>query len=202
MFIVFASQAILSSVIAQDVYEQALKLESNLDNGKNSYRLCASCHLDNAMGKENGSFPVIASQHKSVIIKQLKDIQNKHRQNPTMYPFSDPDTIGGVQAIADVAGYIQTLPIVGNNGKGPGDQLDSGKMLYLNNCSGCHGLKGQGDAINSFPKIKDQHYQYLLRQLQWIRDGYRTNSNPAMLNLIKNMSDQELSDLSDYISRL
>ncbi len=194
VFVVFIFQIFLPSATAQDVYEQALKLESNLDNGKNGYRLCASCHLDNGMGKENGSFPVIASQHKSVIIKQLKDIQNKYRQNP--------DTIGGVQAIADIAGYIQTLPIVGDNGNGSGDKLDNGKALYQNNCIGCHGFEGQGDATNSFPKIKNQHYKYLLRQLQWIRDGYRTNSNPDMLSLIKNMSDQQLSDLADYISRL
>lgn len=199
---VFIYQAIISSVFAQDVYDQALLLKPNLANGQQSYRLCSTCHLDNGMGKSNGSFPVIASQYKSVIIKQLKDIQNKHRDNPTMYPFSDVETIGGVQAIADVAGYIQSLPDIGGNGLGSGERIEQGKLLYLNNCTGCHGFKGQGDEGRLFPKIKSQHYQYLYRQLRWIRNGYRANSNPDMLDLIKSMSDQQLSDLADYVSRL
>ena len=202
LFIVFISQTVLSSAITLDVYEQASLLESNLDNGKQSYKLCATCHLDNGMGKANGSFPVIASQHKLVVIKQLKDIQNKHRQNPTMRPFSDPKTIGGVQAIADVSGYIQALLNTGDNGVGSGEGLDHGKFLYLNNCTGCHGVEGQGNNKKVLPKIKAQHYAYLLRQLKWIRDGYRSNSDPDMLALIKNMSDKDLEDLADYVSRL
>ncbi|SHN92347.1 hypothetical protein BHECKSOX_526 [Bathymodiolus heckerae thiotrophic gill symbiont] len=168
---------------------------------KESYQLCASCHLDNGLGKVNGSFPVIASQHQSVIIKQLKDIQNKYRQNPTMYPFSDPQTIGGAQAMIDVAAYIQSLPSSPDNGVGSGDGLENGKNLYLNNCTGCHSYQGEGNAQNVFPRIKDQHFEYLARQLKWIRDGYRTNGNSNMLNLIKNMSDKDLEDLADYVSR-
>ncbi len=191
----------INNAYAKDVYESALMLTPDLKNGKHSYRLCASCHLENGLGKSNGSFPVIASQHRSVIIKQLKDIQKKYRQNPTMYPFSDPQTIGGVQAIADVAAYIESMPSDKNNGVGSGDNLVSGKELYLNNCIACHGNSGQGDGEKVFPRIKDQHYEYILRQLKWIRDGYRTNSNPGMLALIKNMSDQDLVNLADYVSR-
>ena len=190
-----------SSLFAQDVYADALSLKPNLDNGARVYRLCAACHLQDGLGKKNGSFPVIASQHSSVIIKQLKDIQKKYRKNPTMYPFSDPATIGGAQAMTDVAAYIQHLPGHNDNGVGTGKRLKEGRALYLNNCAACHGLRGQGNAMNIFPKIKDQHYEYLLRQLKWIRDGYRINGDPGMLILIKNMSDQDLADLADYASR-
>ena len=188
-------------IYAQDVYKEASLLESNIANGEQVYQLCATCHLQNGLGKKNGSFPVIASQYKSVIIKQLKDIQSKHRQNPTMYPFSDVKTIGGVQAISDVAAYIQSIPSDDSNSIGAGEKLDLGKQLYVKKCIACHGIEGQGDAQLVFPRIKDQHYHYLLRQLKWIRDEYRTNSNKDMFTLIKPLSDEELSSLADYISR-
>lgn len=193
---------IMRAPLAQNSYLEAATLVPNIENGKKAYRLCASCHLDSGLGKPNGSFPVIASQHSSVIIQQLNDIQNKYRDNPTMYPFSDAETIGGTQAIADVAAYIQTLASDSNNGKGSGQELDQGKDLYVNNCVECHGSTGEGDRALKYPRIKHQHYAYLLRQLQWIRDGYRTNANQTMLALIKNMSDTQLSLIADYVSRL
>ncbi len=190
-----------SIIYAQDAYKEAFLRKPNIINGKQVYQLCAACHLQNGLGKKNGSFPVIASQHKSVIIKQLRDIQNKHRKNPAMYPFSDVKTIGGMQSISDVAAYIQSLPSDDSNGIGPGNNLDLGKQLYVKNCITCHDVEGQGNAQFVFPRIKDQHYYYLLHQLKWIRDGYRTNANKKMFALIKPMSNKELSSLADYISR-
>ncbi len=65
----------------------AMKLTPNIEEGKKIYELCATCHEESGWGKENGSFPVIAGQHRSVIIKQLADIRARNRENPTMYPF-------------------------------------------------------------------------------------------------------------------
>ena len=196
---------LLGSIVhaqTDDVYVQAAKLTPNLSRGEQAYRLCAACHLENGWGKINGSFPVIASQHRSVIIKQLSDIQNKHRDNPTMYPFSDAKTIGGVQAIADVAAYIESLPMHPANGKGDGQHLALGRQLYVTHCATCHGASGRGSSEDRYPKISNQHFAYLIRQLEWMRDGYRTNADPIMLKLIQNMEQQQLEAVADYVSRL
>lgn len=181
--------------------EQALALKANPAHGKEVYELCATCHLDTAWGKKDGSFPMIAGQHAQVLIKQLADIQARNRENPTMYPFSDAKTIGGVQAVADVAAYISTLPPTRDNGKGDGKSVDEGNKLYAKQCASCHGEQGEGLADAFFPKLKGQHYTYLARQIRWIRDGFRKNSNPAMVELVKNMSDEEISAIADAISR-
>jgi cytochrome c553 len=186
---------------AQNVYVEALKLTPNLKTGKQVYRLCASCHLENGLGKKNGSFPVIAAQYRTIVIKQLKDIQSKHRQNPTMFPFSDVKTIGGVQAIADVAAYIESLPIKSNNGIGSGVDLKLGRDLYRQKCIACHKINALGNQRLGIPRLRNQHYAYLLRQLQWMQNGYRKNADLTMLALIKNMSKRDLSALADYISR-
>ncbi len=182
--------------------EQALHLQANPENGKKVYELCGTCHMENGWGKADGSFPVLAGQHASVIIKQLSDIESRNRENPTMYPFADIETIGGVQAIADVAAYIASLPPTADNGKGDGKNLQRGQALYEKNCTGCHGKHGEGNAKLLFPKIQGQHYNYLARQLKWIRDGFRKNGNPAMLAIIKDMSDADLEALADAVSRL
>ena len=187
---------------ASDETVAAMKLTPNIENGKKTYELCATCHAANGLGKEDGSFPAIAGQHRSVIIKQLADIRARNRDNPTMYPFSGDDVIGGAQGLEDVAEYISQLPKNTIVGQGDGTQLAKGEKLFIDNCSGCHGAKGQGNAELFFPRLQGQHYAYTARQLQWIRDGRRKNANPAMLAMIKDMDDDTLSAIADYISRI
>jgi len=158
--------------------------------------------MDNGWGKKDGSFPVIAGQHRKVLLKQLDDIRSRLRENPTMYPFSDPDTIGGEQSVIDVTAYIATMPPDPSPGTGDGSQLALGKKIYQQRCSHCHGKRAMGDDDLLYPKLKGQHYAYLLRQLKWIRDGYRKNSNPDMVTEVKALSNQQLDAVADYLSRL
>ena len=194
----------LNAVFADSSSEitKAMKLKPNLEQGKKTYELCATCHSQNGWGKEDGSFPVIAGQHRSVLIKQLADIRARNRENPTMYPFSGNDILGGPQGIEDVAGYIETLPVNPNPGKGDGKNLELGKTLYTEKCTACHGETGEGNADAYYPRIQGQHYAYLLRQLQWIRDGRRKNANSAMLEAVKDLDDKTLSAIADYVSRI
>lgn len=185
-----------------DETKAAMKLIPNVEAGKKTYELCAACHLENGWGKEDGSFPVIAGQHRSVIIKQLADIRARNRENPTMFPFAGDDVLGGPQGIEDVAEYISKLPPNPSVGKGPGDQLDKGKKIFEEGCAACHGKHGEGNAKAFFPRIQGQHYAYILRQLKWIRDGLRKNANPAMLAMIKDMDDKTLEAVADYVSRI
>ena len=60
-------------------------------------------------GAEDGVFPQIAGQHRSVIIKQLADIRAGNRDNPMMYPIAKEAVLGGPQAISDVAAYIEII---------------------------------------------------------------------------------------------
>ena len=181
---------------------QALELTPDIENGEKIYPLCASCHLKNGWGKEDGSFPVIAGQHRKVLIKQLADIRSKNRDNPTMYPFTDPGSIGGIQGISDVTAYIATMEKDPVPGVGDGKNLDIGKSIYQKRCVQCHGDNGQGNNDAFFPSLKGQHHAYLQRQLKWIRDGYRRNANEAMVIEVKALTDAELDAVADYLSRL
>jgi cytochrome c553 len=178
----------------------ALKLKGDAKAGQDAFEVCAACHLPSGAGRPDGTFPQLAGQHSTVLIKQIADIRAKLRDNPIMYPFAI--TLTDPQELANVCAYIQTLPIPHDNGKGPGTDLETGKTLFLRDCQKCHGANGQGDSAKFFPVLAGQHYKYMLRQATDIRDGRRRNANPDMVKIIKNYSDKEIDAIVDYMSRL
>jgi cytochrome c553 len=52
------------------------------------------------------------------------------------------------------------------------------------------------------PRIHGQHYQYLVRQFEWIREGKRRNANPEMVEQIQTFGEHETQAVLDYVSRL
>jgi len=67
---------------------------------------------------------------------------------------------------------------------------------------GALGDKGQGSDKEFFPRIQGQHYNYLLKQLIWIRDGRRRNANKQMMHQIERFTFREMTAVVDYVSRL
>jgi cytochrome c553 len=182
--------------------ERALALEPDIDAGLTIYRDCAMCHMPEGWGLLNGSVPQIAGQHWKVVVKQLADIRAGNRDNPLMAPYSSVRNLGGAQGIANVAGYISTLEMSVGGDKGPGEDLELGEQLYRENCVRCHGANGEGDNDRFVPRIQAQHYDYLVRQFQWIRDGKRRSGDPEMAAQIRAFGEREMHAILDYVSRL
>jgi cytochrome c553 len=174
------------------------------------FEVCSACHTTEGWGTKDGTFPQLAGQHDTVIIKQLADIRAGNRDNPTMYPFALPKEIknaapevgGGPYAIAVVAMYISQLPMNPDWGKPKEGEVDfeKGKKLFEENCVKCHGKNGEGSREKFFPKIQGQHYLYMLRQFEWIRDGKRRNANPDMVKQIKNFTDEDMKNVVGYVA--
>lgn len=196
---------------------EAMLLKPDRKRGIKVYEVCSACHLLEGWGKTDGTFPQIAGQHKNVLIKQLADIRAKNRDNPTMYPFALDEQImasagykhgdiNPAQLVADVTAYSAALPMNPDHGKGPWNELfpeyAQGKKLYKENCVKCHGENGEGSDEKFYPKIVGQHYAYMMRQFEWIRDGKRRNANPDMVEQIKNFSDKDMQMVINYTSRL
>ena len=187
---------------ANQEYEKALTLTPDVANGLTIYRECAACHEPEGWGRTTGSVPQIAGQHRKVVIKQLADFRAGNRDSVLMAPYASVESIGGTQAVADVAEYISTLEISVQNGKGAGTDLDLGESLYREHCMECHGENGEGSNDGLGPRIQAQHYKYLMRQFQWIRDGKRRNAGEEMTSLSQELGDREITAVLDYASRL
>ena len=186
--------------------EEALKLTPDLENGMDVYEVCAACHLPEGWGMKEGTFPQLAGQHRGVLIKQLSDIRSKNRDNPTMYPFALPEAIGDAQALADVVAYIEKLPMNPDWGKGPWGpgtpEYAKGEKLYRENCVECHGETGMGNIEKFYPRINGQHYNYMVRQFEWIRDGKRRNANPDMVKQIAAFSNDDMLHVINYVTQV
>jgi cytochrome c553 len=183
---------------------EALKLKGDKKRGEEAYEVCGACHLPSGAGRPDGTFPQLAGQHTTVLIKQMADIRGGLRDNPTMYPFAA--TLTDSQELADVSAYIEALCIPAEHGKYDGAdaamQVAKGKELYEKQCLECHGKTGEGVKDKFYPVIAGQHYKYLLRQMTEIRDGHRRNANPDMVKVIKPYTNDQLVAISAYQSSL
>ena len=179
----------------------ALETKGDAVRGAAAFEPCQGCHRKDASGRVSGAYPRLSGQHATVLMKQITDIRAGRRSNLKMEPFIGDHVLTAFE-IADIALYLQALPISDEHGKGPGTGVARGKQLYQKDCVECHGAQGEGIAAKFYPMLAAQHYRYLLREVQFIRDGDRRNSNPDMVNVIKPYSNADLEAVADYMASL
>lgn len=182
-----------------------LKFHPDREDGKYTYEICASCHLPEGWGNQDGTYPQLAGQHRRVLVRQLLDIRSGDRDNPIMYPFVQERTIGGYQSLADVVDYISTLPMTPDHGKGPwkagSEGYEKGKALFNSNCLSCHGENAEGNNATATPRLQGQHYAYSLRQVDLVTKGIRV-VNAAMTAITSRLTREQISLITNYISHL
>lgn len=179
----------------------ALALPGNIQRGEETYSECQSCHRRDGSGRAKFDMPRLSGQHASVLIKQLMDIRSDLRVNPEMRDYMlDSDLT--LQDFADMAAYLESLPIVGNIAQGPPELVTRGQTVYATYCVGCHGEHGEGRAELFYPMLASQHYSYLLREIDLILNGQRGNSNPAMPAILGNLSADDKKAVAAYLAQL
>lgn len=186
--------------------ERALALAEggNAAAGKLAYEVCSACHLPSGFGRRDGGYPKLAGQHSTVLIKQIADIRARVRDNPSMHGFvmelRDP------RDIANVAAYVEGLCIPPGNGRytlpDAAEQVAKGRQMFARDCVDCHQAAGQGNKEKHYPVLAGQHYRYLLRQMQDIRDGFRQNSDSDMVKTIAKYKNDQLQSLSAFLASL
>lgn len=175
----------------------------NLDDGRKTYGVCARCHLPEAWGNEDGTYPQLAGQHVNVLMKQLLDIRSGDRHSSLMYPFVQQRTIGGYQEMSNVVAYISTLPMNPAHSKGPWRKnhknYQQGKEIYQQHCAGCHGENGEGSNSLTQPRLQGQHFHYVNQQLTKVKSGQR-KVDPAMQAIVEQLDYEQLEKAANYAS--
>ena len=181
--------------------QATLALPGDVQRGKDAYAECQTCHRTDASGRIAFNIPRLSGQHASVLIKQLMDIRSGLRVNEDMREYMHDSDLT-LQDFADMAAYLQSLPVAGKIGQGPPELVPRGQALYASDCAGCHGEHAEGRPELFFPMLASQHYGYLLRELDLILSGERGNSNPAMPPILKNYSTDDKQALAAYLAQL
>jgi cytochrome c553 len=192
-----------SNVQAVEKITIQLEFTPDIEAGKTTFSVCARCHLPEAWGNADGTYPQLAGQHVNVLMKQLLDIRNGTRQSSLMFPFVQQRTIGGYQELSNVVAYISTLPMNPDYSKGPWKEgtaeYKQGKKIYQKHCSSCHGDKGEGNNELLYPKLQGQNFQYMSQQLGRVKSGLRA-VNPVMQAVIVDLEIEQLDQAVNYAS--
>ena len=168
-------------------------------------KVCAACH-----GFDGNSFlpanPSLAGQHEEYLLKQITEFKSGARSNPVM-----AGMVANLSAddMRNVAAYYaaQTPKQMGAKDK---DLVAQGRKLYRGGnpsngvaaCAGCHSPNGAGIPAQ-FPRLANQHPDYVISQLKAFRAGERANDpNQMMRSTAVKLTDKEIAALAEYVSGL
>ena len=213
---------VLSISLALASATSILHAEGNINAGKQKSASCTSCHGDDGNSMV-ATFPKLAQQHSSYLEQQLHAFKDGSRNDPMMsamaLALTDED-------ITDISAYYATqkisenaLPILDSDDEDekPAGKKDiqaliaQGSDLYRNGnlksevsaCIACHGPFGEGNKPASFPALKSQHADYLIKALTDFKSGSRSNNPENIMHMIaKKMTDEEIKAVSYRISMM
>jgi cytochrome c553 len=221
----------LSLALAFTSTSGILHAEGNISSGKEKAAACVSCHGDNGNSLVS-SFPKLAQQHSSYLIKQLQAFKSGTRQNPMMSSIAmgltDEDMIDIAAYYAEQEVSANQLPVLDDEDedqkpaaierkkKTDGNDaiqaiIAQGSDLYRNGdlprevsaCIACHGPFGEGNKPAAFPLLKSQHADYLIKTLTDFKNDSRSNNPENMMHMIaKKMTDEEIKAVSYRISMM
>src|SRR5512134_1958525 len=172
----------------------ATAADGSVEAGRTKSMTCAACH-----GVDGNSvtpdWPMLAGQHASYIVRQLRAFKNGERTDVTMKPFAD---MLSDQEMLDVAAYFAAQT---PTPKGADPALVSlGQQIYRGGvparaiaaCIACHGPDGSGNPLASYPRVSGQHATYVTKQLNAYRAGDRTSDvefDQMMRNVARTLLD-------------
>ncbi|MGE0582988.1 MAG: cytochrome c [Steroidobacteraceae bacterium] len=165
---------------------------------------CAGCHGVNAQGTENGQVPAIAGQHRSVIVKQLRDYREGERWDARMEGLMRDHRFGNDAQIGHVAAYLAGMHMAPAGG-GPGGETEisaRGARVFAKECATCHGARGEGSELRVVPRLAGQQYMYLRRQFHDAVDGRRPNFPRDHIARLATLDVDDIDGLAEYLSEL
>ncbi len=185
---------------------QAQDVKGDAKVGERKIAACIGCHGISgyqATFPEVYKVPKISGQGAKYIVSALNAYKTGDRKHPSMRAIAEGLSD---QDMADVAAYYEAH---GAGGAAPGKAVEAtGKtadLIKKGACISCHGDSFSKPIDPTYPKIAGQHADYLFVALK----SYKTEgnakvgrSNGVMGGIAKQFTNNELKDMSAYLSKL
>jgi cytochrome c553 len=167
--------------------------------------VCATCH--GPQGRSSTpKFPVLAGQHASYLVAQMKAFKAQTRGDPDalgyMWGMAAPLDDEMIGALADY--YSAQTPV--RNRSGDAAAIARGADIFTNGvaaagippCVSCHGANAAG--TDDFPRLAGQHAQYLLKQLHSFQSNLRNVA--VMHGVASELKTPEMTAVAAYLQSL
>jgi cytochrome c553 len=158
---------------------------------------CFACHGPDG-NSTNPRYPILAGQSWRYIYMQLKDFKEGRRSNPEMSPMAASLTRDQMMALGNFFAGQKQRPATFTPDPA---RVEAGKRTADTVlCPMCHlgGFVGQ----NEIPRVAGQWPQYIKKQLEDFRAKRGTNDAGNMTSVARNLSDDDIENLAQYIANL
>lgn len=165
--------------------------------GQAKAQVCVACHGPQG-NSTNPAYPVLAGQTARYLTLQLRDFKEGRRSDPVMSPMAAPLSRQDMQDLADYFAEQKPMP---STYKVDAARVEAGRKKSEEVlCTMCHlgGFAGQ----NEIPRVAGQQYAYIVKQLEDFRAKKRTNDAGNMTSVSRNLSDDDIRNLANYVTNL
>ena len=160
-------------------------------------QVCVECHGPDG-NSQNPQYPILAGQSWRYIYIELRDFKEGRRSDPQMSPKAANLSQDDMIALGNYFAAQKQRPIKFevDSAKVEAGRKTSETVL----CPMCHlgGFVGQ----NEIPRVAGQWPQYVKKQLEDFKARRRTNDAGNMTSVAAGLSDQDIENLSHYITNL
>ena len=169
-------------------------------------QVCSICHGVDGVSA-SPIFPRLAGQMPGYIVSQLENFRSHNRSDPAgfeyMWGISRHLTDEQIQGLAEY--FAKQTPQI--NAPGDAQLAAAGKLIFDNGlpakgtppCVACHGANGEGMA--SFPRLANQHQDYLVKQLHVFQETEHRPGTP-MKEVSHPLSHDEMLAVAAYLQGL
>jgi len=170
---------------------------ADVEAGSRKSASCATCHgIDG--NSPSGAYPNLAGQAADYLYKQIKDFKEGRRSNAIMgtmiYSLSDED-------MHDLADFYSAQGPTPSTFHTDPDKVEAGRKVAREaGCTNCHQRNFKGAGL--IPRVAGQQYNYVIKQLKDFRAGTRTNDGGLMQPFTKNLTDDQIKALANYLISL
>ena len=160
--------------------------------------VCLTCH--GAKGQsETPDTPSLGGQAENYLLTQMFTFREKLRTSELMNEMAKELSDDDLRTFSSI---IAKLPAPPPATAPPADaaRMQRAKtLLTTGRCNICHqpNLAGQ----DQIPRIAAQREDYLLKSLRAYKSGERTGYDPAMIEVMRTLNEENIADLAHYLSR-